>query len=31
MAFTTVPEPSRMVLLLLGMLSVMRRRSRGIR
>lgn len=30
-AFTTVPEPSRMVLLLLGMLSVMRRRSRGIR
>lgn len=27
-AFTTVPEPSRMVLLLLGVLSVMRRRSR---
>ena len=27
-AFTTVPEPSRMVLLMLGVLSVMRRRSR---
>ena len=30
-AFTTVPEPSRMVLLMLGVLSVMRRRSRMIR
>jgi hypothetical protein len=27
-AFTTVPEPSRMLLLMLGVLSVMRRRKR---
>jgi hypothetical protein len=27
-AFTTVPEPSRMLLLMLGVLCVMRRRKR---